>query len=376
MRIDTISGRSALSARREPYWAKIREGCYLGYRKTESGSGAFIARYRDEEGKQHYRKLGDIAAFEKYDDATDQAREWFKQCEGGVINADSVEAALRAYVDDRRIQKGEKTAHDAEKRFVALVYGKKLGRKKLDKLKPKDVLEWRNALATKSTPAHTNRNLNALKAGLNWAKRNGLCISTEAWKDIQKVSGANESRDIYLTVEERQKLITNSHPDLADFIRGLLYTGARPQELASTKVSDFDLRTASLRLVHYKGNTAEPKERYFPLSPNALEFFKRITKNRIGNQPLMTCNGEGWYSAKGHGRWIPMMKKARRTAGLSEGVTSYVMRHCCIADWLVGGIDPASVSKLAGTGLEYISENYHKFIRSRVEDKLAEIETL
>src|SRR5580658_4651866 len=56
-KLDTRSARSKLGARREPYWVVLSKGCALGYRKSPSG-GTWIARYRDDAGKQHYNALG------------------------------------------------------------------------------------------------------------------------------------------------------------------------------------------------------------------------------------------------------------------------------------------------------------------------------
>ena len=50
-KIDTPSGRSKLTERREPYWTVIAKGCALGYRKGANG-GTWITRYRTAEGKQ------------------------------------------------------------------------------------------------------------------------------------------------------------------------------------------------------------------------------------------------------------------------------------------------------------------------------------
>jgi hypothetical protein len=48
-RIDTVASRDKLKPRREPYWHRLRRGCYLGYRKmTTDGDGVWIARARDE----------------------------------------------------------------------------------------------------------------------------------------------------------------------------------------------------------------------------------------------------------------------------------------------------------------------------------------
>lgn len=56
-KIDSRSARARLSARREPYWTVISTGCALGYRRGASG-GTWVARLRDETGKQHYEALG------------------------------------------------------------------------------------------------------------------------------------------------------------------------------------------------------------------------------------------------------------------------------------------------------------------------------
>ena len=51
--------RGLLTPRREPYWARLREGCYLGYRVShKGGEGTWLARFRDPDGKQKYRALG------------------------------------------------------------------------------------------------------------------------------------------------------------------------------------------------------------------------------------------------------------------------------------------------------------------------------
>ncbi len=54
--ITTKAGREALPERQEPYWYPLRKGAALGYRAK--GTGTWIARNRDRNGKQHYRALG------------------------------------------------------------------------------------------------------------------------------------------------------------------------------------------------------------------------------------------------------------------------------------------------------------------------------
>ena len=59
-------GRDRLKPRREPYWQRLAERQYLGFR---SGPGTWVARYRGRDGKQQYHALGEGLEF-------DQAKSW------------------------------------------------------------------------------------------------------------------------------------------------------------------------------------------------------------------------------------------------------------------------------------------------------------
>ena len=56
-KIDSRSARAKLPRRAEPYWTVISEGCAVGYRRGSKG-GKWIARFRDDLGRQHYEALG------------------------------------------------------------------------------------------------------------------------------------------------------------------------------------------------------------------------------------------------------------------------------------------------------------------------------
>jgi len=61
----------------------------------------------------------------------------------------------------------------------------------------------------------------------------------------------------YLTAQQRRRLIEKADPDTADFIRALLHSAARPNEMQAARVSDFDARERTLRLVSLKGRGEE-----------------------------------------------------------------------------------------------------------------------
>ena len=113
-RVDTVTGRTKLKSRREPYWARIEQGSFIGFRKLSEGDGTWIARWRSAEGKQHYKALGHHPDF---DMAVKAARQWFAQCDGATPKMVTVAEACRQYVADRRAREGDANANDAEGRF-------------------------------------------------------------------------------------------------------------------------------------------------------------------------------------------------------------------------------------------------------------------
>ena len=80
-KIDTVSARSKLAARREPYWQRLAAGCHIGYRAAADGLGTWIAKFRDAStGERTIQSLGgldQLPASERYDAAVKVAREWF-----------------------------------------------------------------------------------------------------------------------------------------------------------------------------------------------------------------------------------------------------------------------------------------------------------
>lgn len=373
--IKTVGDRKKLQARREPYWDRIEAGCFLGYRKLEDGTGTWIARWREEDGGQKYRALGSLAT---YDDAAKAAREWFEQCQGGSTEVVDVEEACKRYVTDRCSEKGDATAKDAEGRFKRLVYGTKFGRIKLSALRTAHITDWRNAQieraeddedddpdAMRRAKDSTNRNLATLKAALNLSYRMGLVASTAQWDRVEAFKGVSKRRDVSLTMADRKKLIAAATPDLTGFLQAMLLTGCRPGELASCTVGDLD----PAGLLTVIGKTGR---RTIPLSPKALALLKSAAGQRDVDEPLLARSGAAWTRFE----WRDAFQEARKAAGLPETVVMYSLRHVAISEMLVSGMDPMTVSKIAGTSIEMISRHYGHLIKDKVVDQLAKVKAL
>ena len=99
-RIDTVASREKLKPRREPYWQRVRKGCFVGYRKmTTGGHGAWLARARDDEAgaKQIFKPLGEFGALTdhlRFDAAAKAALAWFDHLgRGGFARSSTVSEA-------------------------------------------------------------------------------------------------------------------------------------------------------------------------------------------------------------------------------------------------------------------------------------------
>ncbi|MDP1646183.1 MAG: tyrosine-type recombinase/integrase [Thiobacillus sp.] len=339
----------------------------------EDGTGTWIARWRSESGGQKYHALGSQP---DYDTAVKLARDWFIQCQGGSTEIIDVSEACMRYVEDRRKEKGESTAKDAEGRFRRLVYEKSFGRIKLAALRTAHITDWRNAQVVieeddddPDTPRRakdtTNRSLATLKAALNLAYRMGLISSTAQWDRVEAFKGVGQRREVSLTVTERRKLITAASDELKPFIRAMLLTGCRPGELANALVGDLD----PVGLLAVTGKTGR---RTIPVSPEALNLLKICAGDRPAHEPILTQYGLAWTRFE----WRDAIQEARTAACLSDSVVMYSLRHVAISEMLVSGIDPMSVAKIAGTSVEMISRHYGHLIKERIVEQLTKVQVL
>lgn len=362
--------RASLPPRREPYYQSIKMGCAVGYRVNESGRHTWTARYRLE-GEKQFTRLG-YADTMTHSQAVEAANKWFSQCDAGQrVTYDTVESVCKAYVNNRRMEKGERTAKDAEKRFTAYVYGTKLGHTKMRKLRKTQVEGLRDQIALDSSKGNANRYLRSLKAALNYGLCSDMATNDVAWRTVKAFPNTDKARELYLTPTERQKVIGKCYPWLGALLTGLALTAARPGELRQTTVADLDLRARTLRLVTRKGNGGEERVRYFPLSnPQAFAFFKQQAMGKLPAAPLFPTAAGGMVDES---VLSSSVRKVRRKQGLHPEFCAYVMRHCAISDWLAAGVPVGDVAKLAGTSIEKISAHYHKFIQTQVEDKLAAV---
>src|SRR5438552_2140562 len=277
-KLDTRSARARCEVRREPYWTKLSPGCFVGYRRTAGGVGTWIARFRDEEGRQHYEALGaaddSVAANGSsvltFIEAQDRARAFFdrkaRELAGHEVVSGpfTVEMALREYLA-HRTRRGSKGVADDERSARARIIPA-LGTIEIGKLTAKQILDWHNTLSESARRVRTaklatqatrdfdredgeeirmrrstaNRVLTILKASLNYAFAEGRTTSDTAWRRVKPFKGVDSARVRYLSTEEARRLSNACEPDFRALVQGALTTGARYGELISLRAADFN----------------------------------------------------------------------------------------------------------------------------------------
>lgn len=365
--------RAKLPVRAAPYYQSLGRCCAIGYRRTLRGPGTWIARWTNSLRVHTTRSLGRLDELD-FRQACADAHRWFSQCRSGVARSGTVDGACRDHVNNLRVEKGEQSSSFVEGRFKAHVYDAPIAVLKLDKLSTRDVEQWRNGLLRVMKKSSANRVLRDFKSALNYVARRDH-LDDKSWRYVRAFKGPNSAdgvRTIYLSVAQRSRLIQHAHPDLANLIRGLLFTAARPlsgAELPVAKVSDFDPQQKNLTLRNYKGDGSERK-RVVPLSDSAVEFFTVLSKDKQPCDYLFTKGGNRWQRHMWSNGIEAAMRKANKKAD-EEGVPAdrlpydtcaYTMRHCAITDRLKAGISIGRVAKDAGTSIAMIEKHYAKFL--------------
>ena len=375
--IDKSTIRNKLPPRREPYWGPpVERGLYVGFRRLEMG-GNWIARYRNDDGKQVYQSLGAVTAENDYETAKRDARRWRKVVEAGVQTDRPLTVAdvCRDYTKAIKAEGRERTAIDTRKRFDRIVYDDAIGKIRADKLTQRHLEAWmarmeagemtgrKTGIPSKAT---FNRNLTSLKAALNRAVSRREIPQDRAveWSAIKPHKDADGRREVYLDKTQRAAFLEAAEGDLRDLLTCIALTGCRPGDPAAMLRKDYDSRTSS---VTFRTKTGP---RAIPISPAAKVLFDRLAKGKLPKAPMFTNGGAEWTAQA----WAPLVKAAAATAELPTETVAYALRHSWITDAIVGGMDVVTVAKLTGTSLEMINKTYGHLVQGAARDKLAKLQ--
>ena len=365
--LSKVGERERLKPRREPYWNRLRGGCFLGFRPSKrGGAGSWVARAYDEDsGSYRLRALGDfgdLTGKDRFTAAKKAAEAFAEQVEtGGVIEAklDTVGDACRAYAA---------THVDAEGRFRRYIYGDPLAKIRLDKLRKRHLAEWRARLEAtpaqvnrrkegercirERAPATINRDMAVLRAALTKVLAPGMPKTEAAWQEaLRAIPNADRQRTLYLDRGQRRTLLEQIDPEARPFVQALCLLPLRPGAIAALTVGDFDKRTHELSI----GKDKTGKPRRIQVSERAAALFSEQTEAKLpAARIFVRANGKPWDKNS----WKLPIAAAVKDAGLPEGTTAYTLRHSTITDLVQAGLPLLTIAQISGTSAEMIERHY------------------
>jgi integrase len=389
--ITSKASRARASVRRDPYWHKIGNGHFLGFRR---GPDTWIARFRDRDGKQHFKSLGRL---DSYTDAKETAEAWCKSL--GKVSVEHLEVAkhgtvrdaLDAYLEHLRRGGRGPGAITAQGKFASAIDEDEIVNRHLAELTREDFEQWRERLrdgegGQSRLNQTVNRYVTAVTAALNYAcALKGFQGNPSAWmmKKLPHEGGnegatTEEESAVYLTEAQRERLFANCEcEEIVLFLRAIYATGGRTNEVATALVRDYNPKTNQLTLRWWKGRPAKLRARQVQLAKGDAALLAKLVKGKAPQDYLLIDdNGKQWARH----RWAIHVRTAIAYANASaktneelipEETSAYAFRHTRIAELLqVYEVDPVTVGKQTGTSLAMMERWYWKFIPSKLQDKL------
>jgi integrase len=378
--LSKVGEREALNPRREPYWQRLRPGCYLGYRPSaKGGAGTWIARAYAEES--HAYRLKSIGSFadnpprDRFGLAKQAAETFATRVEQGSDSdekIETVEDACRRFATDRK---------DDEARFRRFVYSDPIAKVKLAKLRRSHVLAWRAriqeapALVTRRkkgtpvtrprSPATVNRDMAVLRTALATVLALGAPNTEAAWQEpLKPIKNAVKRRTLYVSREQRRALVRAVDAEAEPFVRALCLLPLRPGAVAALTVADWDPRTNELTI----GKDKAGQGRRILVPTGTAKLFSKSAKAKEASARLFTrANGKAWDKNS----WKEPIGNAARMAKLPLNTTAYTLRHSTITDLVAAGLPLLTVAQISGTSAEMIEKHYGHLVRHAAVEALA-----
>ena len=387
--LSKIGEREKLKAVREPHWQRLRAGCFLGFRPSkQGGKGTWIARaYDADDSKYRLKALGDFGTLTGNEifAAARKAAEAFAELieAGGAVRTkiETVADACREYAKSKN-KRGVVRA-EAGERFCRYVYDDSLGRVKLEKLRKRHVIDWRERLEArpalvsrrkKGDTVHReraastlNRDMAALRAALRTVLSPGNPGSEAAWQEaLVAIPDAEKRRTLYLDRNQRRKLLENIDAEAAPFVRALCLLPLRPGALAALKAGDFDRRTSELTI----GKDKSGEARRIQLPKEAAALLTAQAKDKLPAASLfMRANGKAWDKNS----WKVPIGAAVKAACLPGDATAYTLRHSTITDLVSARLPLLTIAQISGTSAEMIEKHYWHFAASEAVKALGKL---
>jgi integrase len=390
-KIDTRSARVKLTERREPYWTPISAGCAIGYRRGAKG-GTWVARFRGEDGKQHYEALGaaddardaDGLTVYSFPQAQDRARAFFakraRELAGDFepsAGPYTVAKALDAYFADRERRGSKGLAKDRAAASVRILPA--LADVELPKLTAKRIRDWHTGLAmaakltrtaritktrksqavdmkdadaVRARRATANRTLTVLKAALNHAYHEGRVSTDEAWRKVKPFREADAPVVHFLSDDESRRIVNACDGAFRNIVKGALVTGCRYGELTRMRAADFNAEAGTITVRESKSG----KPRHVVLTDEGRALFSELTAGHTGRDAIfLRDDGKVW----GPSHQQRPLDAASARAKIEPAATFHILRHTYASSLAMRGVPMGVIAAQLGHSDTRMTERHY-----------------
>jgi integrase len=390
-KIDTRSARVKLTERREPYWTPISAGCAIGYRRGAKG-GTWVARFRGDDGKQHYEALGaaddardaDGLTVYNFPQAQDRARAFFakraQELAGDFepsAGPHTIAKALEAYFGDRARRGSKGLAKDQAAARTRILPA--LGDLSLPKLTTKRVRDWHTGLATaakltrtaritkarngkavdmtdadavRARRATANRTLTILKAALNHAYHEGRVSTDEAWRKVKPFREADAPIVHFLSDDESRRIVNACNGAFRNIVKGALLTGCRYGELTGMRANDFNATAGTITVQLSKAG----KPRHVALTDEGRALFAELTAGHTGRDLIFVRDdGNAW----GPSHQQRPLEAASARAKVEPSATFHILRHTYASSLAMRGVPMGVIAAQLGHSDTRMTERHY-----------------
>ena len=386
-KIETPEDRAKLKPQRKPYYARLKTGLYLGYRRTSAAAGSWSVRYYV--GGQRYREatLGIADDFGDADpdkamthaDARLKALATPAEAAGRpkakrsrpITVADVMESYLAYIRREKRTFLGVKSRNDA---FIKPA----LGTMPIAELTTKHIIDFRNRLsetprrqrtkagskqqyfpAAESDEEKRKRRVSAnlvistLKSALNksWqeSELDGVVQSDREWRRAKLFKNVVRARPRFLSFEEARKLVAACDPAFAKLVQAALFSGCRYGELCRLRVGDFE---ADVLEIH---TTKSGQPRTVELTDEGVAFFRSLCADRTADEfMLLRANGKPWVK---HAQCYPMKLACQRAKIPHAGF--HQLRHSYASQAVMAGLELKLVADQLGHSSPVMTQRFY-----------------
>lgn len=315
-----------------------------GIHETLPGSGIYFIQYSDHLGKRHREKAGD------FEDAVHLLRIRTADALRRKPRRDIAGINVNAALFGELIDDASAYAYRNNDPYVALDLSRKFelmrptfGNIWADSILKSDIEEWldKHAAEREWKPSSRNRYQSAFSLIFRVGMDSGK-VSKNPASGIRTQQEDN-SRVRYLSRDEEDRItaaINELYPEYLPLFNLSVQTGMRLSEQLRSVAGDFNPDSGTLA-VRQKKNRRAPTQRHVPMTPIAIEAYKKLVEGKRPGELL--CKDKDGYPMTGFSWFDRVLDKA----GV-EDFTWHCNRHTFASRLVMSGVPIAAVSKFLG----------------------------